>query len=325
MGMGKIERLRSLVVLALVLYAGTSFAAESEKSYRIGIVQHIENNAFLEMREGFLSRMKELGYGEDRLSVDYKNAQGDIGTLNAICQGMAREGLDLIVTIATPATQAMVNTETETPIIFVSVANPVAAGVLSTMEKPDKNATGTSNLIPVDRIFELAEQLTPGVKTYGILYNLSETNAVSTVNKAKEYLDGKGIAYKEATVANSSEVQQAAQSLIGNVDALYIPVDSMVQTAMPQVAQLAVESKIPVYGSSPVMVSSGALATVSVSDTKIGGMSADMADRYFKGTPIADIPSVRLEESTVVINAATAEAIGVKVPESLSSAAFIGK
>ena len=325
------KRTRTIVTLILViamaacLFAGgnTAFAAEEGKVYKIGIIQLAENGAFTEMREGFLNRLAELGYSEDMLEVDYKNAQGDTGTLNTICQEMASSDKDIVVTIATPAAQAYVNQQSEIPLIFISVANPVAAGIMSSLDTPDHNATGSSNLVPVDAIFEMGAKLTPDVKNYGILYNTGEANAVTTVENAKAYLDANGYTYQESTVTNSSEVQQAAQALVGKSEAIYVPIDSMVQTAMPQVAQIARDAGVPVYGSSPVMVQSGALATVSTNDTEVGATSADIADQYFNGTPIEDIPAVALSNFITVINKTTADLIGVEIPDEFADAILI--
>ena len=212
--------------------------------------------------DGFSEELTEK-YTGGKVDIVYKNAQGDAAALNTICQEMADSGVDLIATIATPATQAMVNLETDIPVFFIAVSNPVGAGVITDMEKPDKNATGTSNAIPVEDIFALSDKLTPDCKTYGMLYNTSEINSVSTVENAKKYLDDQGLSYKEAVVTNSSEVQQAAQSLAGEVDAIFVPNDSVIQSAMPMVTEVARDAKIPVYGSSAVMVDSGAFATIA--------------------------------------------------------------
>lgn len=294
-----------------------------KKVYKIGIVQLAENGAFKEMREGFLNRLNELGYSEDMLDIDYKNAQGDIGTLGTICQTMAKSDKDIVVTIATPAAQAYVSQESDIPLIFISVSNPVAAGIMSSLETPDRNATGSSNLVPVGEIFQMATQLTPEAKNFGFLYNTGEANAVSTVANAKAYLDANGYSHQEVTVTNSSEIQQAAESLVSKVDAIYVPIDSMVQGAMPQIAQIAKDAGVPLYGSSPVMVVDGALATVSTNDTQVGATSADLADRYFKGTSIAEIPAVAVSDFIVVINETTAEAIGVEMPEIYADAVKI--
>lgn len=295
---------------------GESGPAASGKQLKVGIIQLIENGAFNDMREGFIKQLRDQGYGEDQLEIDYKCAQGDISNLQTIAQGMADGSYDLVATIATPATQAMVNLESQTPVIFVAVSAPVAAGVITDMEHPDKNATGTSNAIPVEDIFHLSAQLTPDAETFGFLYCTSEVNSVNTVGDAKAYCDANSISYKEAVVTNSSEVQQAVQSLADEVDAIFIPNDSVIQSAMALVTDVARSAKIPVYGSSATMVDSGAFATIAISDLEIGAQSADMAIQYFEGTPIEEIPAVVVPASSTVVNKTTMEALGLSVEES---------
>ncbi|MDR1909204.1 MAG: ABC transporter substrate-binding protein [Spirochaetaceae bacterium] len=313
-------------VLSLAAFAaGCTRREGAERVRTIGIIQLADNGAFTDMREGFLDRLEELGWSGDKIRVDYRNAQGDIGALNTIAQEMAAAGYDAVSTIATPAAQAFVNQESETPLFFISVTDPVSAGIMGALDSPDRNATGTSNLVPVDEIFRLADTLTPGIRVYGFLYNTGEVNAVLTVRKAKAYLDGRGIAYVEATVTNSSEVQQAAESLAGRANAIYVPIDSMVQSAMPQVARIAREAKIPVYGSSPVMVVSGALATVSTEDRLVGAVTGEMVDRYFKGAALEEIPAAVMDQFYTVINAETADILGLALPASLEGAVLIGR
>jgi putative ABC transport system substrate-binding protein len=314
-----------LLIISLLLVAagcstgttpgGNSNGTATAQAKQVGIIQLADNGAFTDMREGFINKMRSLGYSEDKMVFDYKNANGDTATLNSICQTMVDQKKDFIVTIGTPATQAIVNMNSGIPVFFISVSNPVGAGVITDMNTPDKNATGTSNAIPVDEMFKLSDKLTPGRHSYGLIYNTSEINSVTTIKSAKEYMDKNGLQYKEAVVTASSEVQQAAQSLVGKVDAFFIPNDSMVQSAMPQVAEIAKNAKIPVYGSSAVMVQSGAFATISIDDVTIGGITAGMADKFLKGTALAKIPSITVSDFTTVINKTTADAIGVKVPD----------
>lgn len=331
----KLKKLLGLALTAamLVITAAGCSNIETENTdnqssegdvLKVGVIQMVENGAFNDMREGFIQELRDKGYTEDKLEIIYKTAQGDATNLNTICQSMVSEGMDLVCTIATPATQAMVNLKSDIPVVFVAVSNPVAAGVITDFAAPDKNATGTSNAIPVSNIFGLSDKLTPGVKNYGILYNTSEVNSVNTVKDAKEYLDSKGIGYTEAVVTNSSEVQQAAQSLAGKVDAIFIPNDSVIQDAMPLVTEVARANKIPVYGSSAVMVQSGAFATVAISDKEIGAISADKAIAYFEGTSIENIPAEVVPASDTVINQTTADAIGAEIADDVkSSAVFI--
>ncbi len=288
--------------------------ADGEK-LKVGIVQLIDNGAFEDMRDGFIQELQDKGYGEDKVEVIYKNAQGDATNLNTICQEMVDSQVDLVATIATPASQAMVAMESDIPIVFISVSNPIGAGLLTTLEQPDKNATGTSNAIPIEDIFALSEDLTPGMQTYGLLYCTNEVNSVTTIENAKNYLDEKGLRYVEQIVTNSSEVQQAAQALVGNVDAIFVPNDSVIQAAMPLVAEVARDAKIPVYGSSAVMVNSGAFATVAITDTEIGMISADMAIAHFEGKEMSEIPALVVPANAIVVNEDTAEALGVTLSD----------
>lgn len=290
-------------------------AGTDGRQLKVGVIQMIENGAFNDMREGFIQELRDKGYSEEELTIDYKCAQGDASNLQTIAQGMADGTYDLVATIATPPTQAMVNQESDTPVIFIAVSAPVAAGVITEMEKPDKNATGTSNAIPVDDIFQLSSRLTPDAKTFGLLYCTSEVNSVNTAEDAKRYCDENGLSYKEAVVTNSSEVQQAAQSLADSVDAIFIPNDSVIQSAMTLVTEVARDAKIPVYGSSATMVDSGAFATIAISDRAIGAQSADMAIQYLEGAAIADIPAVVVPASATVVNQTTMEALGIAVQD----------
>lgn len=330
---GKMTAVLMAAVLGLAMAAGCGQesaettgqggSAAGGEALKIGVVQMMDNGAFSDMREGYMDRLKEL-YPDREVEFIYENAQGDASALNTICQQMADSDLDAVATIATPASQAMVNMEIDTPVFFVAVSDPVGAGLITDMEKPDKNATGTSNAIPVEDIFALCDELTPGCQTYGLLYNTSEANSVSTVEKAKEYLDSKGLSYVEQVVTNSSEVQQAAQALMGQVDAVFVPNDSMIQSAMSLVTEAAREAKVPVYGSSAVMVESGAFATIAVSDREIGAMTAEMTKEYLDGKAVTEIPSIVVPASSTVINQTTADALDITFADKVKqSATFV--
>lgn len=295
--------------------SGKSSNGEKRTVY---VMTMIENGAFLDMKDGFIQELRDNGYGEDKCEIIYKCAQGDATNMNTIVQDAIAKKPDAIVTVATPASQAVVGTGTDIPDFFISVGDPVGAGLISDINgAPDMNATGTSNVVPVSEIFGLAEQLTPDVKTYGILYNTGEVNAVYTAENAKKYLDEKGLKYIEKTVTAAGEVQTAAEALASQCDAIFVPNDSIIQTAMPVVSQIARDHKIPVYGSSAVMVESGAFATKAISDTKIGAITADKCIEYLNGKAIKDIPTEIVAADDIVVNTDAAAAIGIQLPDDL--------
>lgn len=312
-----------IAMLLSLTFAFTLTTAFADADIKVGIIQMADNGAFTDMREGFIDRMRELGYGEDKMEFIYRNALGDMTQLVANCDAALDDGIDVAVTIATPPTQAFCNMDSGVPQFFISVSNPVGAGVITDMATPDKNATGTSNAIPVSEMFKLADQLTPGCKVYGLLYCQSEINSVTTAQQAKEYIEANGLEYVEAIVTNVSEVQMAVDSLLEQVDAIFVPNDSVIQTAMSVVADSAAEMGVPVYGSSAVMVQSGAFATISIGDRDIGAITADMLHAFLSGTPIEEIPAVVVDEFTMVINRTTAEMIGAELPADVLEKAVI--
>ena len=288
-------------------------SASSGETLKIGLVQMMEHPSLDEIREAFLAELKAQGYDDSKVVIDYQNGQGDMGTLNTIAQKFVGDGVDMIVAIATPAAQAAAAATDSTPIIFSAVTDPVDAGLVSDLEAPDRNLTGTSDAIPVDRIFALADELTPGIKTYGLLYNNGESNSVSVIRDVKVALNAAGIAFEEATVINSSEVTTAAQSLVGKVDAIFSPIDNTVAYAMPNLAQIAIEAKLPVYVAADSRVNDGGLATVGVNYTQLGKQTAQMAAEVLSGKPVSEVPVQVLSEYATVVNPDTAAAIGVDV------------
>lgn len=306
-----------LVALSLVLCCVFGAAAEDKKQYKIGIVLMIENGAFVDMKNGVIKGLHDLGYVEgDNLTIDYQCAQGDATNLQTICQNMADGSYDVVVTVATPPTQAFVGLECETPNVFCSVAAPVAAGVMSALDTPDMNATGTSNAIPAGDIIGLGLKITPNVKTFGLVYSTSEVNAVNAMNNAKEYLTANGFKFIEKTVANSGEVQTATQAVLDQgADVIFVANDSVVQAAVDIMAEMCIEEGVPTYCCSATTVLSGCLATLAMSDEFIGIETAAIVDKVLKGTPIAEIPAVVIPANIVSVNSDTLAALGLELPE----------
>ena len=314
-----------LLALALCLSLVSPIAALAEEPLRVAIVQLAENGAFADMRNGFIDRLRELGYTADKMIIDEYNANSDMSNLYAICGKIVDDGYDAVATIATPPAQAMVNTESGIPVFFISVSDPVAAGILSAMAAPDRNATGTSNAIPSDEMFKLADRLTPGIETYGFLYCTSQVNSVTTVAAAKKYLDSIGKKYVEKTVTSSAEIYEAMNALCEEeIQGIFIPNDSMIQDGMATVSEIAMGYEIPVYGSSAVMVASGAFATISISDRQIGAITADLFVEHLNGKDVEDIPAIVVDQFTTVINKTTADAIGIELDaDTLANAVIV--
>ena len=314
------KKLTALVLALAVVMSLVTFGSAESGQYKVGIVLLVENGAFLDMKSGIISGLEKAGYTEgENLTINYQCAFGDGGTLARICSDMDDGTYDLVFTIATPTTQAFVNLESETPCIFCSVANPVAAQVMSALDTPDMNATGTSNAIPSGDILSLGLKITPDVKTFGLVYCTSEVNAVSAMESAKAFLDENGYAYVEKTVTNSSEVSMATQVVLdAGVDAIFVANDSVVQSAVEALVELANDAGVPTYACSATTVLSGCLATLAMSDVAIGEQTAEIAVKVLGGTPVSEIPAVVVPADIVSVNSDTLAALGLELPADLA-------
>lgn len=298
------------LVLCVTLFA---FSASAAPKYRIGIVQIVEHPSLDEVRFAILDEFKVAGYGPDVLAVDYQNGQNSPSLVNTICQKFVSDKVDMILPISTGGAQGAAAATDSIPIVFAAVADPIAAGLVEDLQHPDRNITGVSNAIQPDKVFALAEELTPGLKNYGLVYDAGEVNAVSTVKKAKAEMDKRGITYTDRLITSGAEVAAATNALMGKVDALFIPNSNTVATSMPILSQIAIEHKVPVYAAVDSLVNDGALATAGINYTLLGRQAAQMAIRVLEGTAIADTPVEVLSKTVVVVNDDTAAAIGVDV------------
>lgn len=274
---------------------------------KVGVVAMIENGAFTDMRDGIIEQLKAEGYTD--ANIDYQCASGDTTALSSIVSNMTDGTYEMVFTIATPPTQAFVNAESETPVFFCAVSAPVAAGILSDLSTPDKNATGTSNAIPVSTIFEFAQSATPFTKV-GLIYSGNEDNATNTIKQAKEYLDGIGVAYVEKTASSSSDVTNATNSLVDEgVDVIFVPNDSIIQDGISQLVDICNENKIPTYASSATTVKSGCFATLAIDDKGIGKKTVEIAMNYVNGKKVAEIPAQVVGIDYCSVNKATMAAL----------------
>lgn len=288
----------------------------------IGIVQIVEHPSLNTIRESFINQLAEKGFVDgENIVIDYQNAQGDQTNLKTIADKFVNNKYDLIIAIATPSAQAVVGSTDEIPVVFSACTDPIGAGLVEDMDNPGKNVTGTSDAVSAEKIMELALEITPDIKTIGALYNSSETNSISVVDNLKEYAENNGMTVIDATVTNSSEVQQVTQSLIGKVDAIFSPIDNTIASSMPVVAQVANKSQVPLYVGANSMVKDGGLATYGINYTILGKETADMAVEILNGKNPGEIPVKTMTDIDIYVNKTTAEKIGIEIPSEILEAA----
>lgn len=282
----------------------------------IGIVQIVEHPSLNTIKESIVTQLSEKGFKDgENIAIDYQNAQGDQSTLKAIVSKFVNNKYDLIIAIATPSVQAAVSQTKDIPILFAACADPLGSGVVTNLEKPGGNVTGTSNAVSAEKILELAKRITPNFKTIGALYNSSETNSLIVIKGLKEYANKNNLTIVESTVTSSADVQQTVTSLVEKVDVIFVPNDNTVATAMPLVAQIANNAKIPVYVGADSLVKDGGLATYGIDYSVLGKETADMGVEILNGKNPGEIPVRTMSDMKIYLNKDTAATIGVNFPE----------
>lgn len=319
----KIKKLVAMIVAGVITFAGLSgCAGEKNEKVKIGVIQIVEHPSLNTIRDSFTERMKELGYVDgENAEFDYKSANGEVSTANSIINGFVGDKKDIIVAIATPTALAAANVADEIPVVFSAVTDPVGAGLVDSLESTGKNITGTSDAIPVEKILDLALEITPDIKTLGYLYNTGEANSISCLEKVKTYCEEHNIELVEGGVMNTSEVNSAVTALAGKSDAIFTPIDNTIASAMTTVADTSKELKIPVYVGADSMVSDGGLATIGIQYDDLGKETANMAASILKGEKKASEIPVKVfnEDLSIFINQTTADEIGVTLPDNIKN------
>ncbi len=287
------------------------------KNVKVGIVQLVEHNALDAANKGFVDGLKERGYEEGKnLSIDRQNAQADQSNLQNISQRFVSAKMDLICAIATPAAQTVANATKEIPIVGTAITDYVGAKLVASNEAPKGNVTGTSDMNPVKEQIDLLLKLCPNTKTIGTIYCSSEVNSEVQVKAMKEYAESKGLKVEVATISTVNDIQQAAQSLVGQVDVFYEPTDNIIASAMPTLAAITDPAKKPIICGEPNMVKAGGFATYGIDYYKLGVQTGYMAADILDGkSKPATMPIEMAKDLKITINKKSAAALGITIPE----------
>lgn len=309
----------ALAVLLLAALAAPAAAA----TYRIGIVQLVEHPALDASREGFLAELRDTGF-IDQVEILYQNAQNDPSLLAPIVNNFINERVDLIHAITTPAAQTAASLARDIPVLFSAVRDPLAAKLIDSFEAPGGNITGSSHYQPASEQAALILEVLPNVRRVGVVYNAGEDNSVAQVLDLREWARENGITLVERTVSQSVEVQQATESLVGQVDVIYVPTDNTVVAGLEGMILAANRAKLPVIAADVDTVARGALAAYGADFFKLGRLTAQQAIAILRdGASPGEIPIAMEEDRDLAINLTVAEELGLELPPAVLDKATI--
>lgn len=304
----------------LALLAATAIATTPTmaKDASVAVTAIVEHPALDAVRDGVKDALAEAGYKDgENLKFTYQSAQGNPATAAQIARQFVGDAPDVIVPISTPSAQAVVAATRDIPVVFTAASDPVGAQLVKTMEKPGGNVTGLSDLSPVAEHVALIKEIMPNVKKIGYLYNSGETNSVSLLAVLKEAAAKEGIEIVESAATKSSEVKGAAQALIGRADAMYVPTDNTIVSALESAVTVAEEGKLPLFTADTDSVTRGAVAALGFNYYDVGKQTGVVVARILKGEKPGDIDVDVAKGTDLVVNLGAAKKMGIELPQAV--------
>lgn len=303
----KFLRLGALFVLLLT--ATQLFA----KEYTVGITQIVEHPALDACRQGIEDELKAQGFSENT-KVLFESAQGNIATATQIAKKFIGADVDVAVAIATPSAQTLLKASRGTvPVVFSAVTDPVGAKLVNSLQNPGKSS-GVSDLSPVGAHVALIQEIVPNVQSIGVVFNAGEANSVTLVNLLKKHAKDRKIQVVEAVATKSADVQLATQSLVGKVQAIYIPTDNMIVSALESVIRVADDAKIPVIAADTDSVKRGAAAALGFNYYNVGRQTGKVVADVLRGKKVGTIPVEQVKKLDLFVNIVAARKQGIVLP-----------
>ena len=279
------------------------------KTYKVGICNYVDDASLNQIVANIKSQLEKTGTEKGvKFEIEYDNCNADKNVLTQIITNFIAEKVDLMVGVATPVAMAMqtATADNNIPVVFAAVSDPMAESVnlVSSLEKPGANITGTSDYLNTNAVFDIMFAQNPDIKTVGLLYDMGQDSSATPIADAKAYLDKKGVAYKEYTGTTVDEVRLAAQSaVLDKVDAVFTPTDNTIMKSELSIYETFAQAKIPHYTGADSFALNGAFLGYGVDYANLGIETANMvSDILLNGKNPGEVPVKTFDNGTATIN-----------------------
>jgi putative ABC transport system substrate-binding protein len=310
--------MKRLIILAVSLVMALSaIGSAAAKTYEVSVNQFVEHPALDAVLKGFQEYMDEQGA---EVKYHVHNAQANMATANQIAQVIAGEKPDLVLAIATPSAQACAQIikkaphMREIPLLFSAVTDPKGAGLVDDLDQPGANITGVSDMTPVDKHLSMIMDIHPNLESIGVVYNSGEANSKTLVQMLHDAAETKGVEVEEATAPKSSDVYAAGKSLVGRAEAVYVPTDNTVVSALESLVKVCEQNDLPLYAADVDSVPRGAVAALGFDYFLHGKQAGAMAHKILKGQSPATTPVEFQKEMSLHLNMNAAAKMDVDIP-----------
>ncbi|WP_413110635.1 ABC transporter substrate-binding protein [Thaumasiovibrio sp. DFM-14] len=309
-----IKALSALILATSTLFSATTLA----DTVKVAVSQIVEHPALDAARQGLLDGLNSKGYVEgENLKFSYQTAQGNPAIAVQIAKQFVGERPDVLVGIATPTAQALAASTKSIPVVFTAVTDPVGAKLVKQLAQPGGNVTGLSDLSNVAQHVELMQELIPGLKAIGVVYNPGEANSVALVELLQDAAKARGVIVVEGTALKTADVLSAAQIVASKSDVIYAPTDNTIASAIEALVKAGNQAKTPIVGAETSYVQKGALAALGFDYYQVGIQTADYVDAILKGEKPGELDVTVAKGSDLALNQSAAKKLGITIPVSI--------
>lgn len=286
--------------------------------YKLGILQFAVHPSLDMFRELAIQQLARKGFVEGKnLLIESENAQGSTDAAADIASRFVSDSKDAIFCISSPACIAVARATDSIPVVFGYVTDALAARLVTTLDAPGGNITGTLAPEPVDGQMRMVELIIPFVKKIGVIWSPDEPNSQVIVGQMQMYASQNDITLVEAHVDAPTEVAGAARSLVDRVDVLFVPGDNTAQAALPAVLQICEAHTLPVFASDAYNVDQGAIAAYSYSAEELAQQTGDMLAAVLGGQNPGEISVGMPTQFMLHLNLQAARRMGVTISDVL--------
>lgn len=309
----------SLKIVIVALLSALFFPVQAADPLLVAITQIVAHPALDADYQGIVDELAEQGFHDGKeIIIEHEIAQGDASIAAQIAKKFVGKKPAVMVGISTPSAQTLVAAAHDRfPIVFTAVTDPIAARLVDNPERPGKNITGVSDAVPLAQNVDMIVSILPAVKRIGTVYNPGETNSTAANQELEKALTAKGMSLIKAPASKSGEVLDAARSLVGKVDAVFITLDNTAVSAFSSIVKTAETNKLPLFAADTASVAQGAIAALGFSYNDIGRATGKQIAAILTGTKAGNIPVKSLDDPALYLNPEAAKRMGVALPEAV--------
>lgn len=321
------KRIRKLIALAAafaMLFAlaacGASSApaapaAPETKTFKVGICNFVDDASLNQIVENIKNQLAALGEQAGVVfEIQEDNCNADFTVLDQIIANFMADEVDLMVGIATPVAMAMqaATEDNQIPVVFAAVSDPVACGVVESLEAPGANITGTSDYLDTNAVMNLIFALDPDASV-GLLYDAGQDSSTTAIAAAKDFLNAKGVSYVEHNGTNTSEVILAAEAMAADgVTAVFTPSDNTIMAAELSIYEILADAGIRHYAGADSFALNGAFCGYGVDYANLGMETANMVcEILVNGASPASLAVRTFDNGIATVNTEICEALGI--------------